>query len=119
MHEIEAQQKATELVDNVQKLLGSQSGLDKLDLREKFVSEWEKLSCDDRKSVGKQIEKLSAPKEYSQESLKLRANFNYKDGEIKSLDFSKLYEEKTPGMTMVRLRKETESFEKPLDNCKK
>lgn len=119
MNEIDPQSKASELVKTADKLLATQSGLDKLDLREKFVSEWEKLSCDERRTVGKEIEKLSAPREASPESTKIRASFNYQNGEITSLDFSRLFEVKHQNSSMIRLRRESESFAKPLDNCQK
>ena len=115
-NDFNAPARAEKFFSDVNTLMDSKSGIEKFDLRNQLVAEWQNLGCDERKQVGKELERKS---DGVKGDVSLKAKFDYKDGEVKTLEFSKLVERQNRGMSMVLFHKITETIHNPLDVCKK
>ncbi len=99
-------ERAGRLVEKVDTLMDSKSGIQKWELHESIRKDWFDLSCEDRRSVGLAIEKLSETASKNQRDAPLtQSEFRYKDGEITELVF---WRDRRPNT--VRLKA-------PLENC--
>lgn len=54
---MDAESGARQLTDLADKALSTNSLVDKMDFHQQLMSEWNKLSCDDKKAVGKVLER--------------------------------------------------------------
>lgn len=99
-------ERAGRLVEKVDTLMNSKSGIQKWELHDSIRKDWFDLSCEDRKTVGLAIEKLSETAVKNQKDTPLTiSEFRYKDGEITELVF---FRERRPNV--VRLKA-------PFENC--
>lgn len=83
---MDAESGARQLTDLADKALSTKSLVDKMDFHQQLMSEWNKLSCDDKKAVGKVLERDREP---SFKADKVYATFELKNGEMQNLAFAK------------------------------
>ncbi|MBX9568137.1 MAG: hypothetical protein K2X77_04540 [Candidatus Obscuribacterales bacterium] len=83
---MDAESGARQLTDLADKALSTNSLVDKMDFHQQLMSEWNKLSCDDKKAVGKVLEREREP---SLKDDKVYATFELKNGEMTNLSFGK------------------------------
>jgi hypothetical protein len=83
---MDAESGARQLTDLADKALSTNSLVDKMDFHQQLMSEWNKLSCDDKKAVGKVLER---DRDSSLKADKVYATFDLKNGEMQNLAFGK------------------------------
>ena len=113
---MDAESGARQLTDLADKALSTTSLVEKFDFHQQLMSEWNKLDCNDKKEIGKVLERES---QANLKADKTYATFDLKNGEMQNLAFTKKtdirnnfpFGDKTPIHTQIKLSNPFEGCE--------